>query len=251
MSPRLATALDIAYRAGRTTLSRFQSQPHVVYKADATPVTEADKQAERMIREELARAFPAEPVLGEEEGGAEDADDRWVLDPIDGTKSFIAGVPLYATLLSYEVDQQPVLGVCYFPALDEMLFAEQGGGAWFNGRPCRVSPTTDPARAIICHAGFKGMAQHGFASGLGRIAAQTLATRTWCDAYGHALVASGRVEAMIDPVIARWDISAISVIVEEAGGRFTDTQGSPGVGPSAVSSNGALHDWLLQELHGA
>ncbi len=251
MSPRLATAIDIAYRAGRSTLSRFQTQAHVVYKADETPVTEADRQAERLIREELGRAFPGEPVLGEEEGGDEHAHDRWVLDPIDGTKSFVAGVPLFATLLSYEVDRQPVLGICYFPALDEMLVAERGSGAWFNGRPCHVSSATDPARAIICHAGFKGMAQHGFAAGLGRIAAQTLATRTWCDAYGHALVATGRVEAMIDPVIARWDISAIAVIVEEAGGRFTDTTGKPGVGASAVSSNGALHDWLLRELRGA
>ena len=151
MSPRLAFAIDAAYRAGRGTLAHFQTGTAVEIKSDATPVTVADKAAERQIREDIARSFPRDEILGEEEGGDATVADRWVIDPIDGTKSFVAGVPLYGTLLSYEVDRKPVLGVCYLPGLDELLWAETGSGAFMNGRPIRVSQRVVSRRVDRLH----------------------------------------------------------------------------------------------------
>src|SRR5688500_4641563 len=142
MSPRLAFAIDAAYRAGRATLAHFNTGTRVDRKADRSPVTAADLLAEEMIRAGIARHFPGDQILGAE-GGGPARGDRWVIDPIDGTKSFVAGVPLYATLVSFEQEGGPVAGVCYFPALDEMLYAERGAGAFWNGRPCRVSETRD------------------------------------------------------------------------------------------------------------
>lgn len=245
MSPRLAFALDAAYRAGRSTLAHFQTGVHVESKADATPVTVADRQAEAIIRELIAERFPGEAILGEEEGGASDAGDRWVIDPIDGTKSFVCGVPLYATLLSYERDGEPTLGICYFPALDEMLYAERGQGAFFNGRPCRVSGQDRLEGSVLSCGGLGSMSKHGRWPVFERLGEIALATRSWSDAYGHALVATGRVDAMLDPVVNPWDISAVSLIVREAGGRFTTFDGDEALGVEALSTNGHLHEALL------
>ncbi len=245
MSPRLAFAIDAATRAGRLSTEYFKPGIEVELKADQTPVTVADRLVEQSIRDAIAERFPGEDVLGEEEGGATSAN-RWVIDPIDGTKSFICGVPLYATLLSYEENGQPILGVCYFPALEELVFAERGTGCFWNGRPCCVSTESDLARSVICCAGHKGLENSGRLSGVLSLAQQCLGTRTWCDAYGHILVATGRVEAMIDPVVSPWDISSIKVIVEEAGGRFTDFEGRATLSEEAVSTNLALHDTVLR-----
>lgn len=250
MSPRLAFAIDAAYRAGRGTLAHFNTGVGVEIKSDATPVTIADKQAERLIREAIEKQFPHDAILGEEEGGDESILDRWVIDPIDGTKSFVSGVPLYGTLLSYEQDGQPILGVCYLPGLDELLYAEIGGGAFINGRPARVSQKTNLAECVVCCGGHKGMIQAGRWEGFADLAAKTLASRTWNDAFGYALVASGRVEAMIDPAVSRWDLSAFRVIIPEAGGKFTDfdgedplTKGHRKLG--SVATNGLLHEEVL------
>jgi histidinol phosphatase-like enzyme (inositol monophosphatase family) len=244
MSPRLQFALDAAYEAGRFTLAHFQTALDVQTKANDTPVTVADQGAERMIRERLARAYPGEAILGEEEGG-DQADDRWVIDPIDGTKSFIAGVPLYATLLSYEQAGEPIVGVAYFPALEMMVYAERGSGAFLNGRPCGVSARSTVAGAVLCCAGHKSMLQFGRAAGFDTLAPRALATRTWSDAYGHALVATGRADAMIDPIVAHYDLSAVFLIVREAGGRFTDFQGRDAISHEAISTNGHIHDEVL------
>lgn len=255
MSPRLAFALDAAYRAGRFTLSHFQAGVAVDLKSDNTPVTVADRGAERMIREAIAREYPSEVILGEEEGGDRSAPDRWIIDPIDGTKSFVSGVPLYSTLLSYEVDGQPIIGVCYFPALDEMLYAEVGGGSFFNGRPCHVSTRQTLRNSIITSAGHKGMSTYGRMAGIVEISQEAMATRTWCDAYGHSLVATGRADAMLDPVVTRWDISAVTLIVREAGGTCTDFGGRDALIPAhadgnheLVSSNGLIHQELLSHF---
>lgn len=252
MSPRLAFAVDAAFRGGRSTLAHFQTGAAVERKADASPVTIADKNAERLIREAIIAAFPGELILGEEEGGDVNAPEQWIIDPIDGTKSFVAGVPLYATLLSYEVDGRPIVGVCYFPALDEMLFAELGSGTVWNGRPARVSKRETLNGSILCAAGHKSQAKFGRSEGLNRAAERALATRTWCDAYGHALVATGRAEAMLDPVVARYDISAMRIIVEEAGGKCSAYDGGDPFRPrhpngdyEFVTSNGLVHDELL------
>ncbi len=250
MSPRLAFAIDAAYRAGRGTLAHFQTGTAVEIKSDATPVTIADKAAERQIREDILRAFPHDEILGEEEGGDATVADRWVIDPIDGTKSFVAGVPLYGTLLSYEVDRKPVLGVCYLPGLDELLWAETGSGAFMNGRPIRVSQRPSLDGSIVCIGSHRNLIETGRWDGVTRIIDRAMATRTWGDAFGYSLVASGRVDCMMDPAVSRWDLSAFQVIVPEAGGRFTSfeggdvfAQGDKKIG--CVASNGILHDEIL------
>jgi len=243
MSPRLEFAMDTAYAAGRQTLAHFGTVSFDL-KADYSPVTVADRDAERLIRNRIASSYPSESILGEEEGGSQSGD-RWVIDPIDGTKSFVCGVPLYATLLSYEQDGRPIVGVAYFAALDLMVAAELGGGASANGRVIRVSDVTDFQRATFCCGGHKSMNQYGRASGFLKLAQESLATRTWGDAYGHCLVAMGRVEAMVDPVVSVWDLSAVGLIVEEAGGRFTDFSGGLRPTSEAVSSNGHVHERIL------
>jgi histidinol-phosphatase len=248
MSPRLAFALDAAVMAGRSTLAHFQNGVVFESKQDDTPVTIADKNAERIIRERIEKQYPAEAILGEEEGMAGVGDDRWVIDPIDGTKSFICGVPLYATLLSYEKAGEPEIGVCYFPALDDLIYAERGQGAFWNGRPCHVSSRTTLKGAVIASSGYLGLTKRGLMPAYTKMAEESMAARTWCDAYGHALVATGRVDLMIDSLVSRWDISAMAVIVREAGGRFTDLFGSETLGDNALSSNGALHEELLEAL---
>jgi histidinol phosphatase-like enzyme (inositol monophosphatase family) len=250
MSPRLAFAIDAAYKAGRSTLALFQTGTTVQTKEDATPVTLADQQAERLIRELIAVQYPGEAIYGEEEGGAANALDRWVIDPIDGTKSFISGVPLYSTLLSYEVDGETEVGVIYFPALDEMLYAERGKGAFFNGRPCHVTDRKCLTGSVICCGGHRSMVKADRWRPFEKIIAQALATRTWSDAYGHALVASGRVDAMIDPIVAHYDISAASLIVREAGGQFTDFSGNDKLALEAISSNGLVHEQILELYRG-
>lgn len=253
MSPRLAFALDAAYRAGRGTLAHFQTGTAVEIKSDATPVTVADKNAERQIREAIEKAFPGDDILGEEEGGDMTVADRWVIDPIDGTKSFVAGVPLYGTLLSYEVDRVPILGVCYLPGLDELLWAERGGGAFLNGRPIQVSQRDTLDGSVMCYGSHRGFMETGRWSGIERIIDRAMATRTWGDAFGYSLVASGRVDCMMDPGVSRWDLSAFHVIIPEAGGRFTDFDGADVFAKGdrklgCVASNGVLHDEVLAQF---
>ncbi len=253
MSPRLAFAVDAAYRAGRGTLAHFGVGTEVEIKADATPVTVADRGAERQIREAIERKFPGEDVLGEEEGGDPSSNDRWVIDPIDGTKSFVAGVPLYGTLLSYEVDRVPVLGVCYLPGLDEMLWAERGSGAFLNGRSIHVSQRDTLDGSVVCYGSHRGFMDSGRWKGIERLVGRAMATRTWGDAFGYALVASGRVDCMLDPGVSRWDVSAFHVIIPEAGGRFTDFDGQDVFTGGdrklpVVASNGILHDDILAQF---
>jgi histidinol phosphatase-like enzyme (inositol monophosphatase family) len=250
MSPRLAFAVEAAFCAGRSTLAHFQTGVAVESKSDETPVTVADRQAEQLIRQRIAEVYPGEFILGEEQGG-DDVPDRWIIDPIDGTKSFICGVPLYSTLLSFERDGQPEVAVCYFPVLDEIYCAERGQGAFVNGRIARVSSRTTIEGSVLCCGGHRHMAETGRIGPFLKLAERALATRTWSDAYGHALVASGRVEAMIDPIVSRWDVSAMNLIVTEAGGKSTRIDGEPGLIPvgndyQALSTNGHLHDLLIE-----
>ena len=248
MSPRLQFALDVVYQAGRSTLGLFGTHHEVALKSDQSPVTAADTQAEAIIRKAIAENYPGEGILGEEEGESGPASTRWVLDPIDGTKSFICGVPLYATLLSFELEGLPQLGVCYFPALDQMVWAESGEGTYCNGRACRVSTTQNLSKSVLCCGSHFSMDKHGRALGFLELAKQAMTTRTWGDAYGHALVAMGRVEAMVDPVVQRWDVSAMQIILSEAGGKMTGFDGSPNPSNQAVSSNGLLHAKLLEHF---
>jgi histidinol phosphatase-like enzyme (inositol monophosphatase family) len=215
-------------------------------KEDASPVTVADRNAERLIRLAIATEFPEDAILGEEEGESGAGSNRWVVDPIDGTKSFISGVPLYATLIAYELEGEPVVGVCYFPGINELVYAERGAGAFWNGRPCRVSARESLDGSVVATGSTGSMAKRGRLTGFQEVEGKALACRTWGDAYGHALVATGRVEAMIDPLVSHWDISAMSVIVREAGGTFTDFKGRHTLADEAISSNGLVHHELLE-----
>lgn len=246
MSPRLQFAIDTAIRAGRSTLAHFQVATQVDLKADDSPVTIADRDAERIIRLAIADEFPEDGILGEEEGELGEQENRWVIDPIDGTKSFISGVPLYATLLAFERSGEAEVGVCYFPALNELVYAEKGHGAFWNGRPCRVSEKRGLEKALVASGSTTSMVKQGRMPGFQKLEKRVLASRTWGDAYGHALVATGRVEAMIDPIVAHWDVSPMSVIVREAGGVFTDFQGKHTLALEALSSNGHVHQELLE-----
>jgi histidinol phosphatase-like enzyme (inositol monophosphatase family) len=249
MSPRLAFALNAAFRAGKLTLGYFQNQPETEIKDDQTPVTVADKAAERLIRQEIEAQFPDEGILGEEEGLHHKGDRRWVVDPIDGTKSFVCGVPLYATLLSFEIEEQPQLGVAYFPALDLMLSAEINQGAQANGRPIKVSNQPKIEGGVLACGGHKTMLQQGRMEPFLELAKRALATRTWGDAYGHALVAMGQIDAMVEPKVARWDVSGLALIVREAGGRFTNFKGEDKIEEEALTSNGLVHEELVQAFN--
>ena len=246
MDPRLAFCVETAFLAGRSTLALYQTGAVAQLKADQSPVTEADKRAEEIVRTRIEATYPGETVLGEEEGLKGEALDRWVIDPIDGTKSFVAGVPLYATLLSYEWDGKPIFAACYLPALDEMYFAQQGKGAFMNGRPIHASGTKRLEDSLLLSGSYKSMKEKGRLAGWTKLAEVARMTRGWSDAFGHMMVASGRADIMVDPSLAHWDVSAPSLIVREAGGSFTDFMGGEALSTEAISCAPALLPHVLE-----
>lgn len=249
MSPRLEFAVRAAVLAGDSTLPYFKSRVGYELKEDHSPVTIADQEAEALLRHEIQQQFPDDQILGEEEGGDMHSRDGWLLDPIDGTKSFVCGVPLFATLVAYRIDNIPMIGVAYFPVLKTLVCAERGAGAFENGVPMRVSSRRELKGSVVSFGSPSSMMRANRLDGLLALSELTMATRTWCDAYGHYLVASGRIDAMIDPVLQPWDIAAMSVIVEEAGGTCTTFAGENNPQREAISSNGFLHENLLRVFY--
>jgi histidinol phosphatase-like enzyme (inositol monophosphatase family) len=241
MSEHLDFATEAAVRAGRLALSHFQRPIEIIEKEDLSPVTAADRGAEALIRELIETAYPTHGILGEEMGEKESKEShRWIVDPIDGTRSFIHGVPLWGVLIGLEIDREMAVGVCYLPALEEMFAAAVGEGCRWNGRPCHVSQTSTLSRAMVCTTDVSDLERRHprFWSRL-RTEAGTL--RGFGDCYGHCLVASGRADAMLDPIMSVWDNAALKPIVEEAGGSFTDWGGEATIyGGSAISTNGQL-----------
>ena len=248
----LDEVVTLVRAAGDLTLKWFRADDLAVErKGDGTPVTAADKAAERFLREELGRRFPDDAVIGEEESYSAGTSGRtWVIDPIDGTKSFTHGVPLYSNLLALYDERGCAIGVINLPALGEMVYAGRGLGCFTNGRPARVNDTARLDEACVCTSGLGGWTprnstRYGEAGPL---------LRTWGDGFGFALVATGRIEAMVDPKLAVWDFGPLPVIIREAGGRYTELDGSESVTldiervASAVASNGAVHDELLAVL---
>jgi histidinol phosphatase-like enzyme (inositol monophosphatase family) len=253
MSARLDLALEIAEAAGAVTLEHFlRDDLAIERKQDTSPVTAADKAAEAFLRSRLEKAFPDDGILGEEFPEKRGSSDYvWILDPIDGTKSFIRGVPLYGVLIGIEEAGEPRIGVIHLPALKETVWAEKANGAWWRRagdppRRARVSACTRLEDALFCTTTISGFERAGRPDIPATLTKKTRLTRGWGDCYGYALVATGRAEIMIDPAMHPWDAAPMVPILEEAGGRFTDWDGIRTIrGGNAVATNGALHDQVL------
>jgi len=243
-------ALDIAWRAGRITLRYFQTGVAVERKGDNSPVTLADRESEQYLRDAIQRHFPDHGIVGEEFGEQPSRTEfRWIIDPIDGTKSFISGVPLYGCLLALVERDRPIVGVAHFPALDETVAASLGGGCYWNGRRARVSTVSNLADATLL-ATEVSRTWEGRQEQWRRLNAATYVQRTWGDAYGYALVASGRAELMFDPKMHIWDCAPFGVILPEAGGTFTDFKGNESISAGeSVATNGALFDPVMALLN--
>ena len=230
---RLQFALDVTEKAAKLILGHYQSQTlGIESKADDSPVTVADRGAETLIREALAEKFPDDGILGEEFDDVAGSNGyRWILDPIDGTKPFIYGVPLYGTLVGIEFERRMVAGVCRFPALNEVVYAAEGDGAWWkigDGEPAKAaaSTETDIAQARLMFTEPTGDLRCGRGDVLPKFLKQVRIARGWGDCYGHMLVATGRADIALDPQMSPWDIAALIPIVREAGGSCTDWKGN-------------------------
>lgn len=257
----LAAALEACRRAGAIHREHFRAAGLAVErKADASPVTRADRGSEEAIREVLRRATPELGVLGEEFGQEGDARDRWVVDPLDGTRNFVAGIPYFATLIGLELDGSLVLGVVHAAVLDETWHAVRGQGAWggtgtdpatVRRERLRVSEVNDLSRAFLVHGGLVHFQKNGLWPAFGELVARAERTRGFGDWWGHVLVAEGRCDAMIEPTVAYHDVAAIRVLIEEAGGTFL-TRGNVPLGTdfreATISANAALAGTLREAL---
>jgi len=255
VADRMRFALDVADRVAEFVLRYFRTDElQVETKGDSTPVTIADRDGERLIREQIAISFPEDGILGEEHGEKAGGVFRWILDPIDGTESFVRGVPLFGTLIGLEWNHQPIGGILGLPALGERVYAWRGHGAWqvragSRPRPARVSRVESPAASLLCTTSAGAFRQAGLGALWDTLADRFGKTRGWGDCYAYAMVATGRAEAAIDPRMHIWDCAPLLPILEEAGGRFTDWNGDATIdGGNAIASNGQFHEELIELL---
>ena len=246
MNRDLDLALRLADAADAVTMRHFRSSTLAVRtKADRTPVSEVDEAVEAMIRETLAGERPDDSIVGEEMGVTGSSARRWIIDPVDATKNYIRGIPIFATLIALENE----IGVVTAPALGRRWWAARGEGAFCNGEPIRVSHVSDLAGAHVTYDDIPGFERHGLGDRFLNLVRRCARSRGLGDFWSHMLVAEGAIEIAIEPEVALWDLAAIHVIVEEAGGRFTDLRGNATpAGGSAVSTNGALHDAVLEAM---
>jgi histidinol phosphatase-like enzyme (inositol monophosphatase family) len=257
-SQRLELAIEAAREAGRITLEYFRRDDlKVERKGDDSPVTIADRQAEQYLRRRISEAFPEDGILGEEFGEQQGASGyRWIVDPIDGTKSFIHGVPLYSTLIGVERDGEPVLGVIVIPALDEAVYAAVGQGAWYlRGQeppcPARVASTARLSEGLFLTSEVANFYAIERPQVFEQLQAATRLTRTWGDGYGYMMVATGRADVMVDPIMCAWDAAPMLTILEEAGGVFTDWQGRRTIhSGQGIATNSALLSEVLAITRG-
>ncbi len=253
LAARLELALTAAREAGDITLKYFrQGNYEVEVKSDASPVTQADRESEQHLRSRIAEVFADDAVLGEEFGEtAGSSGYRWILDPIDGTKSFIHGVPLYGTLVGVEHAGESKIGVIHAAAAGETVYAAQGGGAWYvsgNGTPqaAQVSATANLAEGLLLSSEVEGFTATGKFDIFAQLSHAAKITRTWGDCYGYLLVVTGRADAMIDPRMHLWDAAALQPILIEAGGTFTDWEGQPTIySGNGIATNGKVLDEVL------
>ena len=246
----LALAQRLADAADALTLARFRALDlHVDAKPDLTPVSDADLAVEAEVRRLLAAERPGDAVLGEEHGATGDGPRQWVVDPIDGTKNFVRGVPVWATLVALLVDGVVSVGVVSAPALGRRWWAARGLGAFADGQPIRVSSVATLADAHLSYSSLTGWEDLGRLDGLLELSRKCWRTRAFGDFWSHVLVAEGAVDTSFEPEVSLWDLAPLQVIVEEAGGRFTSLAGEARPdGGSVVCSNGLLHDEVLAAL---
>jgi histidinol-phosphatase len=246
----LALAHELADAADRITTSRFRAHDLAVEtKPDLTPVTEADRAAEQALSIRLGEARPGDGIVGEEFGETGGGARRWILDPIDGTKNYVRGVPVWATLIGLEVGGELVAGVVSAPALGRRWWAARGSGAFANGDPIHASRVRTLADAQLCYSDTSGWDEFGRGAEFGALMRRCWRTRGFGDFWGHMLVAEGAADVMAEPVLALWDVAALRPIVEEAGGRLTDLTGAGwATGAPAVTTNGLLHADVLTAL---
>lgn len=246
----MVTLEKLARDAGDITLKYFQQQGLAVEsKLDDSPVTIADRETEQFIRDEIARLFPGDVVVGEEfgEGAGAPGARRWIVDPIDGTKSFIHGVPIYGVMIGVEEAGEVIAGVVFIPPMNDMVIAQKGHGCHWNGKPARVSTTAMLKDALILTTDVANHTKYGKPESWVRVSTGARLVRTWGDCYGHILVATGRADAMFDPQMNPWDCAALFPILQEAGGTFTDYKGNPTIyGDDAISTNGVLLAEVLE-----
>jgi histidinol phosphatase-like enzyme (inositol monophosphatase family) len=244
----LEFATDVAIEAGRSILRHYQTALSVETKSDESPVTIADREAEQMIRRRIAQAYPHDAVSGEEFGRHDgNAARRWIIDPIDGTRSFIRGVPLFGVMIAFEFEGDVTAGVLHFPVLNETVAAARGLGCTWNGRRARVAAVSNMRDALVLTTDARTwLARTASRASVG---ADAPMLRTWGDCYGYALVATGRAECMFDPALSPWDIAALVPIIEEAGGVITDMDGNNAwPATSAIATNANLADDLRNAI---
>lgn len=248
MSELLPILEKLARGAGDITLRYFQTDIAVQLKENQTPVTIADQEAEQLLRCEILKLFPDDQVVGEEfgESEAKPGSRRWIVDPIDGTRTFIRGVPLYGVMIGVEQDAQIIAGAVLIPPLNEMVVAQRGAGCWWNGNRARVSTIAKLSDSLLCTTDHMSNYSYGRGELWDKLVPRVKLIRTWGDCYGHLLVATGRAEIMVDPKMSPWDCAALKIILEEAGGTFTDYEGTPTIyGDCAISTNSAVLEEVL------
>lgn len=243
----LEFSVALARGAGEISLKYFRRQPETSRKADGSFVTIADREAEAYLRRQIAERFPDDGILGEEEGEHTGRSGRrWIIDPIDGTFAFVHGVPFYGVLVALEIGDQPAIGVVNIPALNELVSAGTGLGCSFNGEPASVSQVRSLSEALLLSTDFSSCDRYGFGPAVERLQKGARTSRTWGDCYGYVLVATGRAEVMLDPVMNVWDCAPLLPILEEAGGTFTDWNGVGTInGGNAIATNGLLFDEVM------
>lgn len=246
MDKKLETAIHAAKAAGEIALRYFRTALTVEYKGDASPVTRADRECEQRIIDVLHGAFPDFGVLGEEFGEREGAGARWIVDPIDGTKNFIRGIPYFATLIALEEEGEVTTGVIYAPAVDDLLYAQRGAGAFDSRGRLHVSEIESMLQGTVVFGGLDAFHARGLWSGFDALVRGSDRQRGFGDYFGHTFIARGQAEAMVELDLKPYDVAPLKIIVEEAGGRFTDLNGVATIyGNEAVTSNGRVHDEVL------
>ncbi|MGE3537743.1 MAG: inositol monophosphatase [Candidatus Tectimicrobiota bacterium] len=252
MSPHVEVAIQAARAAGEVILPYFRNAAlHVETKADQSPVTAADRAAEQVIAALLRERFPDYGVFGEEFGTQDgDGTSRWIIDPIDGTANFIRGIPLFGTLIALEQEGEITAGVVYAPAQGDLLYAARGEGAYANGERLTVSTITTLAEATLLHGGLSYLLRDGYWDGVTRLVQATRRQRGFGDYFAYTFICRGQAEVMLETDIKPYDVAPLKILIEEAGGRFSDFHGVPTIySGNVVVSNGHVHDAVLALLH--